>query len=577
MDDSSLSWDDGALVTIDQRGLPHEVRELRLDTVDSVIDAIRVLAIRGAPAIGIAGAFGVVIATAAHTVDGMVDEARVHDDADRIAAARPTAVNLAWAVQRVRTKIAHGADAVLAETLDMLAEDGRVNRAAATHAADLAQELCPDRPLRVLTHCNTGRLATSAFGTAIGTLRVLFERGALEDVLVDETRPLLQGARLTTWELAEAGIPHRLTIDAAAAWAMATGQVDCVLVGADRVTVNGDVANKIGTYSLALAARHHGIPFIVVAPESTRDPNMATGRDIVVEERAAAEVIGFGGVATAPEGTAVFNPAFDVTPGALVTAVVTELGVVHRSDATTGSGSTRSVVPGDHRPPDVVRDATTGNPLPGKAIADIARGLYQRGWMPGTAGNISVRTGETAVITGSGLSKGELTEHDMVTVRVADSAPVAGSSRKPSAETTIHTAAYRATAAQAVVHIHPPCATALATQAGGSDEVTFLRIADYELIKGLGGSDPTVIDIPVFPNWPDVPRIGADIERYLTDHPAAPPILFITGHGITAWGDNLSQARDRAECLEALCELVARTGRRQAFGSRDETLEIGLT
>ncbi|WP_194836174.1 S-methyl-5-thioribose-1-phosphate isomerase [Nocardia sp. XZ_19_369] len=577
MDDSSLSWDDGALVTIDQRGLPHEVRELRLDTVDAVIDAIRVLAIRGAPAIGIAGAFGVVIATSAHTVDGVVDEARVHDDADRIAAARPTAVNLAWAVQRVRAKVALGADAVLAETLDMLAEDGRVNRAAATHAADLVRELCPDRPLRVLTHCNTGRLATSAFGTAIGTLRVLFERGALEDVLVDETRPLLQGARLTTWELAEAGIPHRLTIDAAAAWAMATGQVDCVLVGADRVTMNGDVANKIGTYSLALAARHHGIPFIVVAPESTRDPNMATGRDIVVEERAAAEVIGFGGVATAPEGTAVFNPAFDVTPGALVTAVVSELGVVHRSDTMIGSGSTQSVVPGDHQPQDAVRAATTGNPLPGKAIADIARGLYQRGWMPGTAGNISVRTGETAVITGSGLSKGELTEHDMVTVRVADSAPMAGGSRKPSAETTIHTAAYRATAAQAVVHIHPPCATTLATRAGGSDEVTFLRIADYELIKGLGGSDPAVIDIPVFPNWPDVPRIGADIERYLTDHPAAPPILFITGHGITAWGDNLSQARDRAECLEALCELVARTGRRQAFGSRDETLEIGLT
>lgn len=556
MDDSSLIWDDGALVTIDQRGLPHEVRELRLGTVDAVIDAIRVLAIRGAPAIGIAGAFGVVIATAAHTVDGVVDEVRVQADADRLAAARPTAVNLAWAVQRVRTKVSEGADAVLAETLDMLAEDGRVNRAAATHAADLVQRLCPDRPLRVLTHCNTGRLATSAFGTAIGALRVLSERGAIENVLVDETRPLLQGARLTTWELAEAGIPHRLTIDSAAAWAMATGQVDCVLVGADRVTVNGDVANKIGTYALALAARQHGIPFIVVAPESTRDPNMATGRDIVVEERAAAEVIGFGGVATAPDGTEVFNPAFDVTPGDFVTAVVTELGVVHSAAGDSAS--------------------TPGDPRPGKVIADIARGLYQRGWMPGTAGNISVRTGETAVITGSGLAKGELTEHDMVTVLVADSTPTAGNSRKPSAETTIHTAAYRTTSAQAVVHIHPPFATALATRLGASDAVTTLRITDYELIKGLGGTEPAVIDIPVFPNWADVPRIGADIERYLAEHPAAPPILFITGHGITTWGDNISQARDRAECLEALCELVSRTGRLNAFGARDETLEIGL-
>ncbi|MGY1894888.1 S-methyl-5-thioribose-1-phosphate isomerase [Nocardia gipuzkoensis] len=548
MDDSSLVWDDGTLVTIDQRGLPHEVRELRLSTVDQVIDAIKALAIRGAPAIGIAGAFGVVIATAAHTVDGVVDEAAVQAEADRIAAARPTAVNLAWAVRRVRAQVGRGADAVLAETLDMLAEDGRVNRAAATNAADLVQRLCPDRPLRVLTHCNTGRLATSAFGTAIGTLRVLSERGAIEQVLVDETRPLLQGARLTTWELAEAGIPHRLTIDSAAAWAMATGQVDCVLVGADRVTANGDVANKIGTYGLALAARHHDIPFVVVAPESTRDLAMATGREIVVEERAAAEVTGFGGVATAPERTEVFNPAFDVTPAELVTAVVTERGVVHRTDRSHGA-----------------------------AIADVARELYRRGWMPGTAGNISVRTGATAVVTGSGLSKGELTERDMVTVRVADSAPVADHGRKPSAETTIHTAVYRTRPAQAVVHIHPPFATALATRSAVPGALGTLRISDYELIKGLGGADPTIADIPVFPNWPEVPRIGADIERYLLDHPDALPVLVIAGHGITAWGENLAQARDRAECLEALCELVSRTGSPAAFGPRDDVLEIGLT
>ncbi|WP_174185223.1 S-methyl-5-thioribose-1-phosphate isomerase [Nocardia barduliensis] len=547
MDDSSLVWDDGALVTIDQRALPHEVRELRLSTVDQVIDAIKALAIRGAPAIGIAGAFGVVIATAAHTVDGVVDEAAVRAEADRIAAARPTAVNLAWAVRRVLAKVGRGADAVLAETLDMLAEDGRVNRAAATNAADLVQRLCPDRPLRVLTHCNTGRLATSAFGTAIGTLRVLSERGAIEQVLVDETRPLLQGARLTTWELAEAGIPHRLTIDSAAAWAMATGQVDCVLVGADRVTANGDVANKIGTYGLALAARHHGIPFVVVAPESTRDLAMATGREIVVEERAAAEVTGFGGVATAPAHTEVFNPAFDVTPAELVTAVVTEQGVVHRSDRSHGA-----------------------------AIADIARELYRRGWMPGTAGNISVRTGATAVVTGSGLSKGELTERDMVTVRVSDSAPVADHGRRPSAETTIHTAVYRTRPAQAVVHVHPPFATALATRSAVPGTPGTLRITDYELIKGLGG-DPAVADIPVFPNWPEVPRIGADIERYLLDHPDALPVLVIAGHGITAWGEDLAQARDRAECLEALCELVSRTGSPAALGPRDDFLEIGLT
>ncbi|APE36486.1 methylthioribulose-1-phosphate dehydratase [Nocardia mangyaensis] len=570
MDDSSLIWDDGALVTIDQRELPHEVRELRLHTVDEIIDAIATLAIRGAPAIGIAGAFGVVIATRAHTVDGVVDEAAVGAEADRIAAARPTAVNLAWAVQRVRGRIADGADAVLAETLDMLAEDGRVNRAAATHAADLVQRLCGDRPLRLLTHCNTGRLATSAFGTAIGTLRVLHERGVVTDALVGETRPLLQGARLTAWELAEAGIPHRLTIDSAAAWAMATGQVDAVLVGADRITANGDVANKIGTFPLALAARHHGIPFIVVAPESTRDAAMATGAQIVVEQRPAAEVTGFGTVSTAPAGTPVFNPAFDVTPADLVTAVVTENGVAYRnSDEFTEHGRFARADPAEATDP----RGSTGPPEQGRAIAAVARQLYGRGWMPGTAGNISMRRGADALITASGLSKGELSGHDTVLVTVAGTVTHPGQSRKPSAEASIHTAVYRTTGAGAVVHVHSPFATALATTADQPGEtVTTLRISGYELLKGFGLADPSSVQVPRFPNWPDVARIGTDIETHLRENPTAPPILFITGHGITTWGDTLSQARDRAECLEALCELITRTGRTDAT-----PLEIGPT
>ncbi|GGK45465.1 S-methyl-5-thioribose-1-phosphate isomerase [Nocardia camponoti] len=641
MTDSSLTWDDGALVTIDQRGLPRHVTELRLTKVDQIIDAIVTLAIRGAPAIGIAGAFGVVIATRDHTVGGIVDVAAVNADADRIAAARPTAVNLAWAVERVRARVAEGADAVLAETLDMLAEDGAVNRAAATHAADLVQQLCGDRPLRLLTHCNTGRLATSAFGTAIGALRVLHERGVVADVLVDETRPLLQGARLTAWELAEAGIPHRLTIDSAAAWAMATGQVDAVLVGADRVTANGDVANKIGTFAVALAARHHNIPFIVVAPESTRDLSMATGAEIVVEQRAAGEVTGFGGVETAPVGTAVFNPAFDVTPADLVTAVVTENGVVYgggpavasnlvaplgdspvvhtateshaaarrTAGAATGFGGVETAPVGtavfnpafDVTPADLVTAVVTENgvvygggpavdstlvaPLEdspvapatndtagpaqrtsdvaiGTRIADIARQLYGRGWMPGTAGNISVRDGDDAVVTASGLSKGELGEGDTVRVAIVDTVVRPGQTRKPSAETSIHTAIYRTTGAGAVVHVHSPFATALATaKVGATEKVVPLTIEGYELLKGFGLADPSAADIPVFPNWSDVARIGDDIDTYLRETPSAPPVLFIHAHGITAWGDTLAQARDRAECLEALCELVIRTGR----------------
>jgi methylthioribose-1-phosphate isomerase len=518
--ESSIAWIDDVLVVIDQRVLPHELRQLRITTVDELIEAIKTLAIRGAPAIGVSGAFGVVLAALAHPRDSE----KVAREAARIASARPTAVNLSWGVERALAKFPLGPRAVLDEALQMLSEDAQVNRAAATHAADLIQRLCPDRPLRILTHCNTGRLATTSFGTAIGALRVLHARGQIESVLVDETRPLLQGARLTAWELAEAGIPHRLTIDSAAAWAMATEGVDCVIVGADRITADGSVANKIGTYGLAVAAHRHDLPFIVVAPESTRDLNTPTGRDIVVEERAAGEITHFRGIPIAPEGTAVFNPAFDVTPPELVTAVVTENGVIENSYA-------------------------------GRQIAAIASGLYGRGWMPGTAGNISVRTGKTAVITGSGLSKGELTAHDMVSVNLADSQPVAGA-RRPSAETAIHTAIYRTTSAGAVVHVHPPQATA---QCIGTPNV--LRFSGYELIKGLGTTH--AIDIPVFANHSDASSIGADVERHLTDHPDSAPVFFIAGHGITAWGADLGQARDRAECLEAICELATLTGRRE--------------
>jgi methylthioribose-1-phosphate isomerase len=539
--ESSIAWDDGVLVVIDQRALPHELRQLRITTVDEVIDAIKTLAIRGAPAIGVSGAFGVVLAALAYPGD----IEKVELEAARIASARPTAANLAWGVQRALDKLPHGPQRVLEEALQMLAEDGRVNRVAATHAADLIQRLLPDRPLRILTHCNTGRLATTAFGTAIGALRVLHARGQIENVLVDETRPLLQGARLTAWELAEADIPHRLTIDSAAAWAMATGQVDCVIVGADRIAADGSVANKVGTYGLAVVAHRHGIPFIVVAPESTRDLATPTGREIVVEEREASEITHLGGVATAPDGVAVFNPAFDVTPPELVTAIVTENGVVGYADAGQQFHDAESS-------PNV---PSLPNTSVGQQVADIARGLYARGWMAGTAGNISVRTGDTAVITGSGLSKGELTAGDTVTVSIADSRPVSGT-RRPSAETAIHTAIYRATSAKAVVHIHPPHATA---QSIGAPQV--LRFSGYELIKGLGSTH--TIDIPVFANHSDVADIGADIERHLTDHPDAAPVLFIAGHGVTAWGADLAQARDRAECLEAMCELATLTGRRE--------------
>lgn len=316
----TIDWDAGAIVTVDQTVLPHEYRRLRLATVDDLVDAIKRLAIRGAPALGAAGALGV--AQSAHRHPG--DDATVRDEAARLAAARPTAVNLAWGVQRALTRLPEGADAALAEALAVLAEDERVNRKASRRAADLLLELCERRPLRVLTHCNTGRLATVAWGTALGTVRHLAEAGHIEHVLVTETRPLLQGSRLTAYELGEAGIEYRVCPDSAAAAAMARGLVDCVLVGADRIAANGDVANKIGTYALALAAARHDIPFIVVAPESTLDLSLRDGRGIRIEQRSAEEVTHLAGRPVAPAGTDAFNPAFDLTPADLVTAIATE-------------------------------------------------------------------------------------------------------------------------------------------------------------------------------------------------------------------------------------------------------------
>ncbi|MDT7797660.1 MAG: methylthioribose-phosphate isomerase [Actinomycetota bacterium] len=314
----TIDWADGAIVIIDQTALPTEYRLLELRTVGELVDAIKRLAVRGAPALGGAGALGVALAA---RLGG-----DVRAEAELIAGARPTAVNLRWGVERALTKLGQGADAVLAEAQALLTEDEQLNKTASAHAAEIVLAECPRRPLRLLSHCNAGRLATVGWGSALGVVWHLQERGLVEEVLVDETRPLLQGARLTAWELAQAGVPYRVQPDAAAAAAMARGMVDCVLVGADRIAANGDVANKIGTYGLAIAAAHHGVPFVVVAPSSTVDSSLADGTGITIEERDARELTEYAGAGITPPGAAVFNPAFDVTPAALITAVVTEHG-----------------------------------------------------------------------------------------------------------------------------------------------------------------------------------------------------------------------------------------------------------
>jgi len=328
---SAVDWRDGRLEVVDQTALPGELRVLELRTLAEVVAALRRLAVRGAPAIGVCAAFGVVVGLGEHQPrdlgEGLALLAGVTAELE---AARPTAVNLRWAVRRVAAAARDQAAnpeglrrSALAEALRILDEDRASCRRIAEHGrAELASRQ------RVLTHCNTGRLATSGCGTALGVVYAKAAAHEPVEVWATETRPLLQGARLTAWELVEAGIPVTLLPDTAAGAAMAQGLVDCVLVGCDRVARNGDTANKVGTYNLAVLARANGIPFHVAGPLSSFDPDAADGRAIVVEERAAAEVRFLGGARLAPDGARVWNPAFDVTPAALVTAFVTDAGVL---------------------------------------------------------------------------------------------------------------------------------------------------------------------------------------------------------------------------------------------------------
>ena len=320
----TIDWVSGEIRLIDQTRLPDELVVLRITELDPLIDAISRLAVRGAPALGVAGALGVALLAA----EPGADAAAVRAGADRLRAARPTAVNLAWGVDRALACLPAGADAVLAEALRIRDDDIAACAAMATRGADLIAGLVARPRVRAMTICNTGALAAVERGTALGVIGELHARGVLEEALPLETRPLLQGARLTAWELGRMGAPFRLVVDGAAASVLVRGGVDVVLIGADRIARNGDTANKIGSLSLAIAARHAGVPLLVVAPESTVDSATASGADIPIEERADDEVTAFRGVRTAPAGTRTFNPAFDVTPASLITAIVTERRVV---------------------------------------------------------------------------------------------------------------------------------------------------------------------------------------------------------------------------------------------------------
>ncbi len=327
-----------ALILVDQRRLPDELVEVTCESAGDVAQAIREMVVRGAPALGQVAAAGLALAAGrARLTKPYARRAILRGSANALVNARPTAVSIRWATNRMLARYAalgelHDDGPAIAAALRDEAE-AIIGEATLDHAAmaRLGVELLPTpegRPLRLLTHCNTGPLACGQIGTALGVVQALAADGREIHVYVDETRPWLQGARLTAWELGQAGIPYTLLADAAAGWLLASGDVDAVLVGADRIAANGDTANKVGTYSLAVLAARHGVPFHVVAPTATLDGEAADGSRITVEMRSAAEVTSFAGRRVAPAGAAALNPSFDVTPAELVTTIVTEAGVL---------------------------------------------------------------------------------------------------------------------------------------------------------------------------------------------------------------------------------------------------------
>ena len=328
----AVEWSDGVLRLLDQRRLPEEEIWLEYRDAAAVADAIRDMVVRGAPAIGITAAYGVVLAAVQrHAEDPAGWKQAMEADFERLAGARPTAVNLFWALDRMRRRIAEAGDDPVAALLDEARAIHEEDIAANRRMGELGAALLGEGQ-GVLTHCNAGALATGGYGTALGVIRSGWAGGRIARVFADETRPWLQGARLTAWELIRDGIPVTLIAEGAAAHLMKIGQVQWVIVGSDRIAANGDVANKIGTYGLAVLARRHGVKFMVVAPTSTVDMDTPTGDDIPIEIRDPAEVLEVGGRRIAAAGAEAWNPAFDVTPAELVDTIVTEKGVVERPD-----------------------------------------------------------------------------------------------------------------------------------------------------------------------------------------------------------------------------------------------------
>ena len=555
---TGLRWDGRALHLLDQTELPARERWLRCDTVEDVARAIERLAVRGAPAIAAAAAYGLVLAIdedGAGTSGSLAE--RVEAAAGRLLATRPTAVNLARAVAGGRRALRAAAAAGERTPEQALRDwaDGVIANQSARDDALIANALGLFGPgCRALTHCNTGRLATAARGTALGALEAAARSGLLAHVWVTETRPLLQGSRLTAWELRRAGVAHTLITDGSVGEVMRQGLVDAVIVGADRVAANGDVANKIGTYAIAVLARHHGIPFYVAAPHTTLDPSTATGAEIPLEQRAAGEVTTFRGSPVAPDDTPVLNLAFDVTPAELVNAIVTDRGLLRPPYRESVGAAAQATAPGTSSPPRP--PALTASAVDGLAAA--GRAFHARGWLPGTGGNLSVvvrRSPLALAVTATGADKGALTAADIAVVD--DAGQPRPGDPQPSAEVALHLAIVRAIPGTgAVLHTHSLAATEASLRAGAAVE-----LSGFEQLKALAGcGDPDRgVRLPILDNDQDLPRLAERCRAVLAARPA-PAGLLLRGHGLYAWGRDLAAARRHVESIEHLLELLTRTG-----------------
>ncbi len=528
---------------LDQTKLPVQVETVEIKDAAGMWDAIRRLVVRGAPAIGLAAACGVCLGASrledAGTLTAENFAEKVREVGAYLDTARPTAVNLHWAVTRMgqaaerlareaasRTTVRQLVQGLWAECDAIFAEDTAACRAIGAYGADLLAEI--PGLTAVLTHCNAGALTASQYGTALAPVYVLAERGVSVAVYSDETRPLLQGARLTAWELSESGVPVTSICDSMAGVVMREGRVQAVIVGADRIASNGDVANKIGTYSVAVLARTHGLPFYVAAPLSTVDFALAHGGQIPIEERDASEIRAFNGQQTVPDGASVYNPAFDVTPHGYVTAIITEKGVAFPPFSESLEALRRGRTPPRSREKELRAQ-----------VLRAAKSMVSDGLATGSFGNISAADRESGclIITPSGVPYADMTEEDLCLVRLDGSVPEGVSNgRKPSSELALHCAVYRARPdCGAVVHTHSPYCTAFAASTATLGPV----ISEMGMIAP--GAVPKVAYYP--PGSVELAQQTAEVLAHANG-------CLLANHGAVTAADTLERAYFLAQVLE---------------------------